>query len=142
MTVDPSRLLATRFKGGSMAPTLRDGDVILWRGNDGHPVVHVGDVVGFFEHERLVAHRVIELDAQRDLATTRGDAHLSSDPPLAMGDIAYVAVAALRGQRPVPLGPISDPLRLSLALAHEARRVGGALRQRVRRIATLRPPKH
>jgi len=140
MTATEPRLLATLYRGVSMTPTLRDGDVLLWRRNEGLPPVHTGDVVGFFEDRRFIAHRVVRMDPGGAMATTRGDARLTADPPVLVNHIAYVAVAALRDGRPISLDPSSSSVRLSSALLREARRAAGALRRGARRLASLRPP--
>jgi len=73
-------------KGGSMEPTLHDGDLVLIQGVSVEEV-QVGDIVAFFKpggHSEIIIHRVIdkvEVDGQV-LLETKGDNNSFPDKDL------------------------------------------------------------
>jgi signal peptidase I len=71
-----------RVAGGSMHPTLRDGDVVLIE-----PIerCHRGDVVVAKLDGRIVMHRVVSVDG--DHVRLRGDNRVECDPPIALADV-------------------------------------------------------
>jgi signal peptidase I len=71
-----------RVAGGSMHPTLRDGDVVLIE-----PLGRCqrGDVVVAKLDGRIVMHRVVSVDADR--VQLRGDNRVECDPPIALADV-------------------------------------------------------
>ena len=79
-------------RGGSMWPTIRDGDEVLLVPL-GRP--RVGDVVVLDLGSRLVLHRVVR--ARDALLVTRGDASRCEDGHVSMDDVVGRAVAARRG---------------------------------------------
>jgi signal peptidase I len=64
------------LRGGSMAPLLRDGDVVCVEPGAPRP----GDVVVAERDGRLVTHRLVSLSD--GVAVMRGDACRGDDPPL------------------------------------------------------------
>jgi signal peptidase I len=76
-----------RLRGWSMAPALRDGDLLTVEplGYVGRGPLVVGEVVVAERAEVLVAHRVVSVAA--DAVVTRGDAQTVDDPPLPRNEI-------------------------------------------------------
>jgi hypothetical protein len=80
--------MATRspfpFRGRSMFPVLREGDLLSCRPLDRDPLP--GDIVVLCRDHRLVAHRVrVVLTGARVI--TQGDARLRADPPVPLNQI-------------------------------------------------------
>ena len=119
-------LTITPYQGYSMQPTLKPEDLILWRRHEPSLPIRVGDVVGYFVGNRLVAHRVLLVDIEQDTLVTRGDGNLFADPPVARDAVRYVGVAAWRGNRLIDLNSRRDLHRWVRPLARELRRVAGA----------------
>jgi signal peptidase I len=126
MTSNRSDLVVTPYRGASMEPTLKSGDLILWRRHEPSRPVRVGDVVGYFVRSRLVSHRVVLLDDEHEVLVTRGDGNLFADPPVTSDAVCYVAVAAWRGGRLVGLGFRRRLPGLARPVLRELRRVAGA----------------
>lgn len=87
-------------RGGSMWPTIRDGDEVLLVPL-GRP--RVGDVVVLDLGSRLVLHRVVR--AGDALLVTRGDASRCEDGHVSLADVVGRAVAARRGSTVLALVP-------------------------------------
>jgi hypothetical protein len=79
------------LRGGSMAPTLRDGDRLLVAPFVAGETPQAGDVVIANVAGRLVAHRLIAHTSQG--VVTRGDACVRDDAPLPCEDILARVVA-------------------------------------------------
>lgn len=86
---------ATIVRGGSMEPTLRSGDVVVYRRGDAG--LERGDVV-LFEHQGWtggVLHRVVQIRSDGTLQT-RGDANVVGDrDPVRYEQVRGVAVAVI-----------------------------------------------
>jgi len=82
------QVMRLRSLGGSMIPSLREGDLVT--------VVpaktcRVGDIVLYNRGDSLIMHRVLAKFA--DKIITKGDAAARLDPPLNLGDILGRAVS-------------------------------------------------
>lgn len=118
-----------RATGGSMWPTIRDGDEVLVTAPIGDP--RIGQVVLVEASARLVLHRVARAAGR---LTTIGDASEQEDGPLRPGAIVATAIAARREGRTIALAPTlrfgpaavarwaAYAIRLSLARAWRALR--------------------
>ena len=86
---------ATVVRGGSMEPTLKPGDVVVYRRGDAG--LKRGDVV-LFEHEGWtggVLHRVVQIGGDGTLRTS-GDANAVDDrEPLRYEQVRGVAIAVI-----------------------------------------------
>lgn len=112
-----------RVSGGSMSPTLEDGDEVrlaLARG----PLTAGEVVVARGPHGRLVVHRVVAAGAGAII--TRGDACLHDDPPVRPGRVLFRAAEMRREGRVRPI-PGRLP-RAVLRLRSIARRCLASLR--------------
>jgi Peptidase S24-like len=80
--------------GGSMHPTIRNGDRVLL----GPPTRDIkrGEIVLASMGPRLILHRVI--DIQKDVLITRGDARDRADPPISREDVIARALVAGRAE--------------------------------------------
>lgn len=89
--------------GNSMLPLMRDGDrVMVAHGNAG---VQPGDVIVFWQSERLMVHRVIQIDVAREYSQflTKGDNVSSFDPPVVVDQIIGRVMAIQRGDREISI---------------------------------------
>jgi signal peptidase I len=117
--------VGVRFKasGGSMHPSIRDGETIAAAPVAASDVV-CGDILLYRCRGRLLAHRVVEI-LDRDgvrMLRTRGDAKTACDAPVAAGDVLGRVTTVTRGARHVRLDGRAARLRHRLrALAVEAR---------------------
>ena len=89
-----------RASGGSMWPTILDGDEVLVAKPTGTP--RAGQVVLVELPPRLMLHRVARSAAG---LTTIGDASEQEDGPLRAAGIVATALAARRGGRTIALAP-------------------------------------
>ncbi len=87
------------IKGKSMAPFLKEGDIILIE--HGINGIKPGDILLFKTGTGLVAHRlIVNPDNQQQTAwLTKGDNHLRYDPPIKTEDILGRAVAIRRSEK-------------------------------------------
>ena len=68
------------FTSGSMTPAILTGDLAVTRPVD-TTALTPGDVVSVFDaHGERVTHRVVEVDAARNLLRLKGDANTVADP--------------------------------------------------------------
>jgi signal peptidase I len=100
-------------RGHSMAPTIKDGDVVILEKRPAS--IGTGDVVAFDSGQgELVIHRVVGMDAQ-DQLLTKGDGATRPDGWIHQARVGAVARALKRGeeQRPMPIPekphPRQDP---------------------------------
>ena len=81
-----------RARGKSMAPAIRDGDLLHVR-----PVVveklRKGDIVLFADGAYFRAHRLVLVDCDRDVFITRGDAGVEMDGALSSQQLLGKVVA-------------------------------------------------
>ena len=83
---------------GSMEPNIPQGSLVVTvpcEIND----VHEGDVVSFVLNEQLdvVTHRVVSVDRQEGMVTTRGDANNANDAPSLWGNVVGKVVFTVPG---------------------------------------------
>ncbi len=104
-----------RHRGGSMAPTLRDGDRVCVQSLLGSSPPEPGEILVFRRDGRLIAHRLVAVSDR--FVITRGDASPRNDFPLPSGRL---------------LGRVTRVERLS-APARWARRIQSTLSQLRRR---------
>lgn len=106
-----------RYQGKSMNPLLKDMDRLVFFPCPGK-MVNRGDVVVFRspgDHERLIVHRVVHVDANG--LRTRGDNNDHADPwTLAGNDILGRVKYLVRGKRriPVPRGRTGQCFTIAL----------------------------
>lgn len=118
--VAPSEPFVVWLVGGSMHPTLREGDELFV--DPSGVCLRVGDVIVFSHGGRLLAHRVIEV--ARDGVLAAGDASIGQREHVAFDRIVGVVRAAKRGAHalPHPSSPLRAMLlRLRLAVAYRLR---------------------
>lgn len=78
--------ITVKVRGSSMLPLVREGDtVLIKRLTD----PEVGDVVMFFERDKLILHRILELKSNS--LSTKGDFNLFIDKPVKKKHIIGVA---------------------------------------------------
>jgi signal peptidase I len=79
-------------RGSSMAPFLRSGDIIKI---SNAPEIVIGDIILFFDGQKMVAHRVIKKHIENDkmMLVTKGDACLKLGTPLKVNDIMGKVIA-------------------------------------------------
>lgn len=86
--------LRVRFqaRGASMSPAIRDGETVYVKpASEGQ--LRKGDIVLVKGDYGFRLHRLIKIDAQRDIFITRGDCGVEDDPPVLRDQILGVAVA-------------------------------------------------
>ena len=73
--------LRSRSRGDSMAPFIRDGNVLLIKPAD---EIYLGDVIAFRNNQGIIAHRVIEKNkiGSEFYYTTKGDNLPYKDDPM------------------------------------------------------------
>lgn len=106
--------------GGSMHPTLREGDELFVEPRTGRP--RLGDVIVFPYSGRMLAHRVIGLESGIVLAA--GDASVGQRERVPFDVIVGIVRSARRHGRtlPRPSSPLRAMLlRLRLAIAYRLR---------------------
>lgn len=75
------------LSGNSMAPTLREGDIVVIRPRAERPP-RIGDLAVLRpEPHRLLVHRLIGRDKQAGVWFSRGDACFDPDPPCSASDV-------------------------------------------------------
>jgi hypothetical protein len=119
--------ISVRFRagGGSMTPTIEDGEVLIVA-PIAAPEVEVADVVFCQMRSRSVAHRVLSIE--RDAARARrltlcGDAALQIDRPVTAEQVRGRVIAVERAGRRVDLEVTAGFFgRLALVAAFELRR--------------------
>jgi signal peptidase I len=121
-----------RAKGGSMMPTIREGEAITVA-----PVapdaIRRGDVVLYRSGQGVTAHRVVSVEQPAGGAprfVTRGDASGSCDEPVEEAAVLGSVVAVERGGRIVD--PAAPPVRLLAWIWSAARRPVRWVRDRFR----------
>lgn len=98
--------------GGSMAPLIRDGDILTIQPLDGAP--GLGDVVAFLcsGHERMAVHRII--GSRKDAYLVRGDAAGQSDGWVPRSRLLGKIIHIRRGEQRIRFG--LGPERRAIAL--------------------------
>ena len=67
---------------GSMKPAFERGDLIFIKGVDSISDIKIGDIIVYQDSTgREIVHRVVGINAQDNIITTKGDANPSGDPP-------------------------------------------------------------
>jgi signal peptidase I len=98
-----------RAPGGSMHPTIRDGEIITV-GPLGRSPVRVGDVVLYRRGRAAIAHRVIRLPAGGSSGfVLRGDAAHSCDRPIKLAQVLGRVLSIERDGRRVRVA-LSKPV--------------------------------
>jgi len=111
---------AVRFRahGDSMRPTIRGGDIVT-----AAPIVDgrivTGDVLVFRSAGRVLAHRVVEIDAAgaEQMVSLRGDAKAGCDAPARISEIVGRVVEVERDGRTIRLDGIAARLRYRVRAA-------------------------
>jgi signal peptidase I len=125
--------LRFRARGGSMWPTIRDGDCAEVRAVSEASIRHGDVVLVRMESGRLLVHRVRWTGCEGDevVLRTQGDALAHADPPVRAAQVLGRVVAVERGGRRLRLD--RTPLRLTglawIRLATPRRRLGRGLRR-------------
>jgi ATP-binding cassette subfamily B protein len=86
--LDENHTVSFRMQGNSMYPTLQDGD--LGRVEKCSPdELKIGDIVVFKAHDKLVAHRLVDIFHQNDVRMyrTKGDKNYQKDAPFTGEDL-------------------------------------------------------
>ena len=66
----------------SMTPTFERGDLIFIKGVDSISDIKIHDIIVYQDSSgREIVHRVVGINAQDNMITTRGDANPNDDPP-------------------------------------------------------------
>jgi signal peptidase I len=104
--------------GVSMNPTIRDGELVRVRPVEPSELRH-GDIVLYPLHERLILHRIIEIQHDRVIAT--GDAALEGTETIERATILGIAESVRRDGTFIPLDRPRD--RRSGLLRYRTRRV-------------------
>jgi signal peptidase I len=78
--------ITVKVRGNSMLPLVREGDTVLIN-RLASP--DIGDIVMFFEKDKLILHRVLGLEKNR--LFTKGDFNLFIDKPVKKAHIIGVA---------------------------------------------------
>lgn len=107
----------TIASGTSMYPFLRKGDLLTIE-----PVlmdeIKRGDVVVFESEEKWIAHRVIKIHSNDGLAefTTRGDARVSTDPPVRQENYIGLVSYLVRNNKSISLTSFRKKISTQLHL--------------------------
>lgn len=108
-TLRAGREITLRGGGRSMAPTIRPGAAVSLGPCDTARLA-VGDIVAAVVGERIVIHRIVELDAH--VVVLRGDNSARADRVSRPAVLA--AVTAVDGEAPRPAPPVPEQQRLAL----------------------------
>ena len=118
-TLDPALFIKPvwmKFHGFSMFPLLRPGDQVrLIPPEPGF--LRIGQIVVFQRAERLVIHRIVEMDGSPGRLVTMGDASLSKDQSRSFEQILALASMRRRGSRVAPLNCDEKLARASILIA-------------------------
>jgi hypothetical protein len=101
-----------RAEGGSMYPTIRDGDTITIAAVSAIDVVR-GDVLLYRHGQRVLAHRVVGVGAHGGIRMfcLRGDAMAECDAPVGASDVVGRVISVWRHEREVRLSGRTARLR-------------------------------
>ncbi len=118
-----------RAPGGSMYPTICNGDLITVAPINPHDIV-VSDIILYRHDYCVVAHRVVDIEAPQSSALStqhcfrlRGDAAINDDDPVHADQILGEVVSIERN------GRLLNPYCLRLKLLYKARRLAVRLKR-------------
>jgi hypothetical protein len=135
-----------RLTGNSMAPLIRDGDLLVIE--HGPPALRIGDVIVFRQAGRLKAHRVVGRRRRPDGALTylaKGDASPAFDVPVPAGQVIgrVIEVRGTRGWRRLtsPFWKVAAPTAAALSTLHgglaRAWRARRGVARRIRKLGAV-----
>lgn len=129
------RRVRFRAEGGSMHPTIRDGDALML--TPIQPIeLRIGDIVLARQAGRPVAHRIVRLTKRNDCAVRvvlRGDALLSCDLPIAPDAIVGRVFAVEREGTQIDLDSRLPPAAyFAFAYAKCAKRAAASIARQIK----------
>ena len=124
-----------RARGGSMHPTIRDGDALVL--TPIQPIaLQIGDIVLACQAGRPLAHRIVRLTKRNDRpvrVVLRGDALLSCDLPMVPDAIVGRVIAVERNGRRIDLDSgLPTAVYFAFAFAARAKRAAASIARQIK----------